>query len=523
MFKSFGFLLAALIVLLPIRTSSQTVWFKYAGNPVMDVGVEWESRAAAVTRVMFEDSLFKMWYIGYDGTAGFLHMVTGYATSRDGITWTKQGTQPALSYGPSLWDGSVASDGYVVRTSTGYNMWYFGQQGSIRRIGYARSPDGILWTKYPNNPLLDVGPPGTWDERALIYPCVLGPDSVGGYKMWFYGFDGTFGLPQRIGYATAVNESTWTKYANNPVLTVGQSGSWDGVHVGYPRVMFEDGLYKMWYSGSTFQSVGYATSPDGINWTKWPENPVFSGGPIGSWDAVRVHAGDVIPRGGVYWMWYWGFDGSNFRTGLAVSPKGMTLSISSGQPMIGDTVWVTAEVDSPAGLSFSAEIRKPEGNIVGTAELHDGGLNGDSVANDGIFVGNWVPMQTGSYVVDVKLEIRQQDLSPRFEMKNAMMVSVSTTSVPGAAGPPVNFELFQNYPNPFNPTTAISYQLSAVSSVSLKIFDILVREVAVLVNEEVRPGTYETTWDAAGFPGGVYLYRLQAGNYSETRKLVLTP
>jgi hypothetical protein len=87
---------------------------------------------------------------------------------------------------------------------------------------------------------------------------------------------------------------------------------------------------------------------------------------------------------------------------------------------------------------------------------------------------------------------------------------------------PAAFALEQNYPNPFNPTTAISYQLSAVSNVSLKIFDILSREVAVLVDSEQPPGTYTAKWDAGGFISGVYFYRLQAGNFSETRKLLLT-
>jgi subtilisin family serine protease len=86
---------------------------------------------------------------------------------------------------------------------------------------------------------------------------------------------------------------------------------------------------------------------------------------------------------------------------------------------------------------------------------------------------------------------------------------------------PLTFSLGQNYPNPFNPTTAMSYQLSANSFVTLKVFDILGREVATLVNEIQRPGIYRVKWDASGLPSGVYFCRMHAGEFVATRKAVL--
>jgi len=90
---------------------------------------------------------------------------------------------------------------------------------------------------------------------------------------------------------------------------------------------------------------------------------------------------------------------------------------------------------------------------------------------------------------------------------------------------PSSFSLQQNYPNPFNPSTAISFQLPASSFVTLKIFDVLGREVAALVNE-VRPaGRYTVSWDVPVLPSGVYFYRLEAKNstqsFVETRKMIL--
>jgi len=96
---------------------------------------------------------------------------------------------------------------------------------------------------------------------------------------------------------------------------------------------------------------------------------------------------------------------------------------------------------------------------------------------------------------------------------------------------PTEFGLSQNYPNPFNPTTSFEFQVARSSAkggsasggefVTLKVLDVLGREVATLVNEHRQPGTYTVRWDASGFPSGVYFYRLQVGSVVETKKMVL--
>ncbi len=95
------------------------------------------------------------------------------------------------------------------------------------------------------------------------------------------------------------------------------------------------------------------------------------------------------------------------------------------------------------------------------------------------------------------------------------------TAVDGPSQTPEKFALEQNYPNPFNPSTSINFTLSTASFVSLKVFDVLGREVGTLVSEELPQGSYTRQWDASGQPGGVYLCRLQAGDLTTTRKLVL--
>ena len=86
---------------------------------------------------------------------------------------------------------------------------------------------------------------------------------------------------------------------------------------------------------------------------------------------------------------------------------------------------------------------------------------------------------------------------------------------------PTEFKLLQNYPNPFNPTTVIEYQLPVASYVSLKVYDILGREVAVLVNENKIAGYYNVTFNAKNMPSGVYFYRITTGSYSNVKKLIL--
>jgi photosystem II stability/assembly factor-like uncharacterized protein len=88
---------------------------------------------------------------------------------------------------------------------------------------------------------------------------------------------------------------------------------------------------------------------------------------------------------------------------------------------------------------------------------------------------------------------------------------------------PAQFILEQNYPNPFNPSTTIRFSIPVGTHghTSLRVYDLLGREVATLVNEVKQPGSYEVTWDASGFASGVYLYRLQSGNFVQTRRLLL--
>lgn len=86
---------------------------------------------------------------------------------------------------------------------------------------------------------------------------------------------------------------------------------------------------------------------------------------------------------------------------------------------------------------------------------------------------------------------------------------------------PSSYSLSQNYPNPFNPTTNIKFDIPKTSDVKLIIYDILGEEISTLVNENINAGSYQVDWNGGNYPSGVYFYRLSAGDFSETKKMLM--
>jgi hypothetical protein len=95
------------------------------------------------------------------------------------------------------------------------------------------------------------------------------------------------------------------------------------------------------------------------------------------------------------------------------------------------------------------------------------------------------------------------------------------SAVRESASVAAGFLLFQNFPNPFNPKTVVSSWLRAASEVRLVVYDVLGRQVAVLVNERRAAGSYQDSFDATGLASGVYIYRLTAGSFVESRTMVI--
>jgi predicted GH43/DUF377 family glycosyl hydrolase len=138
-----------------------------------------------------------MWYSG--GQDFYSHRI-GYATSPDGISWTKYAGNPVL--GPEhagSWDDVMVWFPHVRKGAGIYHMWYAGYDGSRTRVGYASSPDGISWQVNGYNPILDLGSSGEWDDDSVNEPCVLMVGSE--WKMWYLGFEDVGAGIAHIGYA----------------------------------------------------------------------------------------------------------------------------------------------------------------------------------------------------------------------------------------------------------------------------------------------------------------------------------
>ena len=395
-----------------------------------------------------------------------------------------------------------------------------------------------VWTKDPPNPILSGGALGAWN-RQVFMPCVLFNADSSRYEMWFAGssFPWTiYWRPYRIGFAFSQDGFNW-EMDPSAVLSP-DLGTWDEVTTEQFSVLRENGHYKMWYSSwSKFAPnpgyIGYATSPDGIHWLKYSGNPVLGPG-AASWEAGGPTSCCVLPVTGGYKMWYAGYNvsGSASSIGSAFSPDGIHwqrdnahnpgLTGSAGHPFIlqpqvlqtADTcyMWylrsdgICVVTSNDSGKTWTADSGNPV--LVPSVGRWDG-----SVVEPGtvLLSGNRLDMwYDGS--------MTPSDEYP-FKIGHARSVITGISEIP--LGLPQGFALAQNYPNPFNPTTAISYQLSAVSVVRLVVYDLLGCEVAVLVIERKAPGSYNVQFNGTGLASGVYFYRLMSGSFVQTRKMMI--
>jgi hypothetical protein len=196
-------------------------------------------------------------------------------------------------------------------------MWYGGcVSGDLGpcATGYATSPDGFNWVKYEGNPVLTVGDAGSWDSLVALITAVVAEG--GGFRYWYWGGATT------TSFAIGAGSSTDGKWPE-PVFwprTVG----WDRLAVGFPMVVQDGGVYRMWYSGGPgiCNAIGHAVSADGINWVRQPLwEPVLTRGVPGEWDAACIFSPRVVLEGDTAHMWYNGINNQDvFAIGCATAP-----------------------------------------------------------------------------------------------------------------------------------------------------------------------------------------------------------
>ena len=217
------------------------------------------------------------------------------------LSWSGK-PAPVLEAGPAgSWDEIGVIGPEVLRMGDDYRMWYTGISGSTYQIGAATSKDGLVWEKYAANPVLTVGEAGSWDEQYVWAPAVLHYSST--WEMWYVGYSGATG--SQIGYATSQDGVNWVKYGGNPVLSASFFDAWESSGLISPHVLYENGRYHMWYSNNPHGYIGYAVSSDGIHWERYPENPLIepSGGDDENCGMVNYVSPSILHLD-QYHMWY---------------------------------------------------------------------------------------------------------------------------------------------------------------------------------------------------------------------------
>lgn len=364
-----------LSLLLASPVDAQINWTRDPANPVLHASTGnpndiLDLQYAFGPAVLWDQTrgVFFSWFESLPVTAPRISFSHGL--SLDGSRWYYYSRSPILQTGLPGFDTHDMRGPCVIKDAGGYKMYYTGSEGSQYAIGLATSADGLQWQKHSGNPILSPGQSGDWDDAGLLYCKVLLVDST--YTMWYSGRDGS---TSRIGLATSPDGVIWTKHPTNPVLDVGSPGQWDAYYVEDPAVLLQNGTYYMVYTARpqlSEQQIGLATSPDGINWQKYAGNPVLVGQP--GWEGPNVTVGSMLFKDGIFHLWY-SADGSGlWQAGYATSLLEYSpLGVGSGPVGVPEKTSLQQNYPNPFnpetvvgfGLAESGQVRLEVFNALG--------------------------------------------------------------------------------------------------------------------------------------------------------------
>jgi photosystem II stability/assembly factor-like uncharacterized protein len=234
----------------------------------------------------------------------------------------------------------------------------------------------------------------------------------------------------------------------------------------------------------------------------------------GSWRGYIFKSTDD----GLNWTMVYQSNKTSILDGLAISPNGSIFAGNAGEGILrstdeGQSWTLIKEEPGYMDANYALEI-DDEGNIysrTSDAKIILSKDNGE----------NWIDISDNNMLHVNKFLFRKNELFIATDESVWRSNPDSLTSVAEDDIKPKEYFLSQNYPNPFNPSTTIKYSLPQTGRVTLSIYDLLGREVVKLIDEEKPAGEYETKWNASSYPSGVYFIKMTAGQYSETRKLLL--
>ncbi|MGD0579731.1 MAG: family 43 glycosylhydrolase [Bryobacteraceae bacterium] len=237
--------------------------------------------------------------------------------SGDGVHWS----QPEVVFPPNPatgWEDDINRPS-VVHRADGYHLWYTGQSNGHSSIGYATSADGKHWKRMAAQPVL--APDTPWEKGAVMCPNVLWDESTRLFKMWYSGGDQY--EPDAIGYATSPDGLHWTKHPSNPVFTPLRQNVWEQYKVAGAQVLQQAGWYYMFYIGyrdMDHAQIGIARSKDGLTgWQRHRLNPIVRPGQD-DFDQDACYKPFAIFDGQRWLLWYNGRHGSLEQIALVLHP-----------------------------------------------------------------------------------------------------------------------------------------------------------------------------------------------------------
>jgi predicted GH43/DUF377 family glycosyl hydrolase len=283
----------------------------------------------------------------------YINVTWGVPTN---LNWIDYHHNPLISSSGSYYDNIAVAQPVVLFDDGIYKIWYHG----LGRIGsdpwkvyvlYSESIDGINWTKFPN-PVMYPGYNSSWDSKAVSPGAVIKENGI--YKMYYCGYSDEYDN-WHVGYATSVDGINWEKYPQ-PIIT-GTYG-WEHQLV-VSSVVKKDNLYYLYYTGRNLPEykIGVATSSDGINWTKYPGNPILINDK--PWEMNGILEASVVISAGTLKMVYMNSGSSGF--GTATSVDGLNWVKSQDNPFFTNANtsngWAAVKISYPYMLQVPNELR----------------------------------------------------------------------------------------------------------------------------------------------------------------------
>ena len=434
-----------------------------------------------------------------------VHVV--WRDNRDGNTeiYYKRSTDAGVSWGADVRMTNNTNNSYspsvAVSGSAVHVVWYDRPDGNWE-IYYKRSTDaGVSWG---TNTRLTINGADSYDPSIAVSGLFVN-------VVWKDYREGNDEIYYKRSTDGGVNWGADTRLTNNIDNSAGPSVTVSGSVVHVVWMDNRDGNLEIYYKRSSDAGVSWGTD------TRLTNNSFYSFTPSAAGSGSVVHVVWCDYRDGNPEIYYkrstdagisWGID-TRLTNNTAVS-KYPSVAVSGSvvhvvwQDYRGGNCQIYYKRSIDAGVSWGADTRLTNNTTVSEYS---------SVA------------VSGSVVHVVWMDDRDGNEEIYYKRDPTGNVGIQNISIEI----PSEFSLSQNYPNPFNPTTKIKFELPSGfplgaygnDKVVLKVFDITGREIATLVNEQLSPGTYSVDWNASAFPSGVYFYRLSAGEYKETKRMVL--